>query len=331
MKRRWKILAGILIALLLIAGGGFVWTVFLQPNRPAPIVAPGPTGQRIAEGSLFGNYYPAPGPGRQPAILLLGGSEGGLSRDIRLQALLLQRAGFTVLHLAYFNVPGKSSKLERVPLETFASALDWLKARPEVDPDAIALAGYSKGAEAALLTASRYPGLRAVVAGMPSSVAWDALSMRSYIFGGISSWTEGGRDLPSLAYGPGDETDRLLPRFANALATLDRHPEVVIPVERFRGRLLMLCGARDTLWPSCPMAEQVAARARHAGGPTVELLTYPEAGHGVMGGPVPPDHPLMRPWRRTGGAPGADSAARADSWPRIVRFLNAALRPGAAP
>lgn len=331
MKRRWKILIGIVIALLLIAAGGFVWMVFFQPNPPSPIVAPGPNGERIAEGDVFGNYYPAPGPGRQPAILLLGGSEGGLGRDVRLQAMLLQRAGFNVLHLAYFNVPGKPSKLERVPLETFSTALDWLKARPNVDPNAIALVGYSKGAEAALLTATRYPGIRAVVAGMPSSVTWDALSMRSYIFGGVSSWTEDRRDVPSLAYGPGDDTDRLLPRFTNALATLDAHPEVVIPVERFAGRLLLVCGARDTLWPSCPMAAQVAQRARRGGRPATELLTYPEAGHGVMGGPLPADHRLMHVWRTTGGAPGADAAARIDSWPRIVAFLNAALRPPAGP
>lgn len=329
MKRRWKILIGLVVALLLIAGGFFVW-MLLRPHPAAVIAAPGPTGQRIAEGDLFGNYYPAPGPGRQPAILLLGGSEGGLGRDVQLQAMLLQRAGYNVLHLGYFNVPGKSSKLERVPLELFSGAIGWLKARPEVDPGAIGLVGYSKGAEAALLTAVRTPGIRAVVAGMPSSVAWAGMSMRSYIFGGTSSWTEGGQDVPSLAYGSGDETDNLLPRFTNALATLGAHPETIIPVERYAGRLLLVCGARDTLWPSCPMAGQIVARARGAGRPAPELLTYPDAGHGVMGAPLRPDHRLMRMWRTTGALPGADSAARLDSWPRIVAFLNAALRPAAA-
>lgn len=324
MKRRWKIAIGIVL-FLIVAGLGFFAWMLLKPAKPSEIVEAGPTARRIAEGDLFGNYYPAPGKARRPAILLLGGSEGGLGKDVHLQALLLQKAGYNVLHFGYFNVPGKGSKLERVPLEAFYRALDWLKSRPEVDQAAIGLVGYSKGAEAALLVATRYPGIRGVVAGMPSNVVWDGLSGPAILFGGISSWTEKGAQVPSLPYGAGDSTPHLLPRFVNALAELDEHPGTEIPVERFSGRLLMICGERDLLWPACPMARAVEARARKAGRPDVRLLAYPQAGHGVFGAPLPAEHRTMRRWATIGGTPKANAAARADSWPKVVAFLDGAL------
>ncbi|WP_158266348.1 acyl-CoA thioester hydrolase/BAAT C-terminal domain-containing protein [Allosphingosinicella deserti] len=329
MKRRWKIAIGVVLFLVVAAGGLFAWNL-LKPAKPAEIVDAGTTGRRIDEGGLFANYFTA-GQARRPGILLLGGSEGGLGKDLKLQALLLQKAGYNVLHLGYFNVPGKHSKLERVPLEHFYRGLDWLKARPEVDGTALAIVGYSKGAEAALLVATRYPGVRAVVAGMPSNVVWDGLSGPAILFGGISSWSQGGTPVPSLAYGSGDGSKDLLPVFVNALAELGKHPETEIPVERFAGRLLMVCGERDLLWPSCPMGRAVEARARKAGRPAVQLLTYPEAGHAVMGAPLPPEHKTMRHWATIGGTAQANAAARADSWPKVVAFLDATLANPPAP
>jgi dienelactone hydrolase len=323
MKRIWKIVIGLVAGVVVVGAGLFTWMV-LKPNPPAEVVDPGPTGRRMQHGDVFANYFPAAGGGRRPAVLLLGGSEGGLFHDVKRLALLLQGAGFNVLQLGYFNVPGKPSKLEWVPLEQFYHGLDWLRAQPEVDPAAIAIIGDSKGAEAALLVATRRPDVKAAVAGMPSSVSWDGLSTRSYIFGGVSSWSEGGKALPSLSYGKaGKDPKDLLPRFENALATLSRHPETAIPVERAGGPVLLVCGEKDTLWPSCPMARAIAARAQKFGRPQVQVLAYREAGHGVMGAPLPSRD--LKMWSRLGGSPAANAAARADSWPRMLAFLHRAL------
>ncbi|MBV9930839.1 MAG: dienelactone hydrolase family protein [Alphaproteobacteria bacterium] len=325
MKRVGKILLGLVAALALVGAGLFTWMV-LKPHPPAEVVDAGPTGRRVQQGDLFGNYFPASGKGRRPAVLLLGGSEGGLFHDVKRLALVLQAAGFNVLQIGYFNVPGKPSKLEWVPLEQFYHGLDWLKAQPEVDAGALAVIGGSKGAEAALLVATRRPDVKAVVAGMPSSVAWDGLSARSYLFGGVSSWSEGGKGLASLAYGKaGKDPKDLMPRFQNALATLPQHQAAAIPVERAGGPVLLICGEKDTLWPSCPMARAVLARAQKAGRPQVQLLAYPEAGHGVLGAPLAADSIDMKTWSRLGGSPAANAAARADAWPRMLAFLHRAL------
>lgn len=323
MRRRWKIGLSLALGIVALAGGMFLW-LMLKPAKPVAVVTPGPGGARIDNGAVFGNYFPSRAPGRRPAILLLGGSEGGLGQDIVAEAKLLQLAGFNVLQLGYLNVPGRTSKLDHVPLETFHQALEWLKRQPDVEPAAIAIVGYSKGAEAALLVATRYPGIRAVVAGMPSSVVWDALSIRGFVFG-TSSWTIDGKALPSLSYGSGDGKRELLPRFVNALATLDWHPETVIPVERYRGALMLVCGEKDTLWPSCRMARQIVRRAATGGRPAPQLLAYPNAGHGVMGAPAGPGDRAIRKWTVLGGDAEGNAAARKDSWPRIVAFLRDAL------
>ena len=155
---------------LVIAGGTWLWIA--KPWVPAiELVEPGPGGKPIRQPGLVGNFYAGAGAGRRPAILLLGGSEGGLGSAVDGQAQLLAREGFAVLALAYYRLPGQPERFELVPLESFTRALDWLKAQGAVDPQLLAVMGTSKGAEAALLVASRRPDVGAVVAAAPSHVA----------------------------------------------------------------------------------------------------------------------------------------------------------------
>ncbi|MGT2516296.1 alpha/beta hydrolase family protein (plasmid) [Sphingomonas panni] len=79
-----------------------------------------------------------------PAILLLGGSEGGLSKGGAREARLLAERGYAVLHLSYFGSPGQPATLKMIPVETFDRALDWLKAQAEVAGDRIGVIGTSK-------------------------------------------------------------------------------------------------------------------------------------------------------------------------------------------
>ncbi len=324
MKRKWKITLGILGALVVAGAGGMAWMI-AQPPAPAKIVEAGPTGQRVAEDGIFANYFPAKGHAPHPAILLIGGSEGGLGKDMRALALLLQAEGYSTLQVAYHNAPGKSAKLKNIPLEDFYQGLDWLKKQPEVDGGRLGIVGYSKGAEAGLLVATRYPGIRAAALGMPSSVVWDGMTGENYMFGSFSSsWSEGGKPVPHLAYKGQPGSDGLMPVFVNGLNALDKNPAAVIPVEKFNGRLLLVCGEAEKLWPSCPMADQIVARAAKEGAAAPAVLRYKDAGHGVMGAPFADDK-ARRYWARLGGTAAGNSAARADSWTKIGAFLRAEL------
>lgn len=330
MKRKWKITLGLLGALVVVGAGGAAWMI-VQPPKPARIVDAGPTGQRVANNGILANYFPAQGSGPSPAILLLGGSEGGLGKDMHALALLLQAQGYHTLQLAYHNAPGKSAKLKNIPLEDFYKALDWLKKQPQVDPNRIGIVGYSKGAEAGLVVATRYPGIRAAVLGMPSSVVWDGMSGENYMVGSFSSsWSEKGEPLPHLAYKGRPGADGLMPVFVNGLKEVNANPAAVIPVEKFQGKLMLVCGEAEKLWPSCPMTDQIVARAAKNAAPAPIVLRYKDAGHGVMGAPFT-DAKTRRSWTQLGGTEAGNAAARADSWAKIRAFLRAELGPQAAP
>ncbi len=325
MRRRWKVAMGLGAALTLCLAGGITWIVMQKP--PTAVIAdPGPTGKRIAANGLLANFYPATGPGPHAAILLIGGSEGGLSSAARAQALLLQDAGFSVLQLAYHNAPGRPPKIKNVPLETFYAGLDWLKQQPNVDGDRLGIVGYSKGAEAGLLVATRYRGVDAAVLAMPSNVVWDGMSGENYLLGSFSSsWSQGGTPLAHLGYTGSPDANGIKSVFSNSLRKLKPDDAAIIPVEMFAGALMLVCGEADKLWPSCPMADAIAARARDKGSRQPIVLRYKDAGHAAVGAP-PSDVAAARRWPELGGSLRGNMAARADSWPRIVEFLKRHLQ-----
>jgi dienelactone hydrolase len=321
----WKRKAGYGVALILLLAAIWVAAVMIwKPWVPPAVFAePGQTGRRINEGGLLANYYPARKHG--PAVLLLGGSEGGIA-GTRI-ALELQRKGFSVLQPSYFRGPGQSKRLELVPLEYFGTALAWLKRQPEVDPERIGVVGGSKGAEAALLLATRHPEIKAVVAGMPSSVVWPGIDWDSFDNKIGSSWSEGGHPLPYVPYGKFGWSFDLRAVYAEGLVHLAAHQDAIIPIERASAAVLLICGEADSLWPSCPMARQVVERARTRGHhPAVSLLNYRDAGHAVFGQPVDVGSAGYKRLSRTGGSPEGNNRARSDGWPKMLRFLDEKLK-----
>lgn len=329
---RWKNGAMVTAALAALLGGAALFKGLAPERYGLPkieVLAPGKTGKRIAADGLFGNYFPASGHGPHPAVLLLGGSEGGLGGGTHHMALALQQQGFAVFHLAYFGAPGQGDALEGVPLERFDRGLDWLKAQPGIDPARVAVLGASKGAEAALLVASRRPDLAAVVAGMPSSVAWNGVNWASGGQSERASWSDGGQDVATMPFGEWDQADGIISvyRTIEDPARAAEAARVAIPIERARARVLLVCGEAETMWPACPMARQVAARSTAKGGPRVNVLAYKDAGHFVFGPPLARDHPFYPRLGEYGGSVEGNAAARADSWPKVVAFLKQATAP----
>lgn len=285
-----------------------------ERSAPDPVTALAP--------GMVGAYFPPP-PGRHDVILVLGGSEGGLGGSQPLAKVLSQH-GFGALALAYFNAPGLPDALKEIPLENIEAAVDWLQNRPEVGKRPVAVMGGSKGAELALLLASRDPRFCAVVGGMPSSVVWAGIDLKNLMTPvTTSSWSAGGKPAPFVAYQPGpfrgvrDLYERSLPK-----APL----EATIPAEKVNGPILLVSGGRDQLSPSTPMGEAVMARLNASGfrWPHQHLI-YGDAGHAGFGPPVPVERLNLNQMGGLGGTPEAAAAARADGWPKVLAFLDQAF------
>jgi dienelactone hydrolase len=271
----------------------------------------------VAGDGLYGRFYSPPAQGAgHAAVLVFGGSEGGLGYYVALEASLLASHGYPTLALAYFNEPGLPPTLQNVPLDYFVSALSWLGRQPGVDSRHLTVIGASRGTEAALLLGAHFPQLvRAVAEYSPSSVVNPGLAPSG---ADGSAWTLGGQPVPRIAlYELGDPSPA-------------SDAQAIIPVEDILGPVFLVSGASDSLWPSPRYAAAITARLdAHHDRFSHQSLVYPGAGHGVLA--AVPYGPAQQIQVRTqygeldmGGSAAANERGMADSWPKLLRFLAAA-------
>lgn len=264
-------------------------------------IAVGETMQSLKTDGFVGEFWhPANTVPGRPAVLVLGGSEGGLPK-VLLPALLAGN-GYPALGVAYFAKPGLPQTLSRIPLEYFATALRWLARQPGVDPARIAVLGISRGSEAAQLLGVYYPALvHAVIASVPSNAA-----ICSYPGCAGPAWTLRGQALPYTR-----EFDNPSP---------DDNPAAVIPDQRIDGPVFLDCGEADQTWTSCPYAQAILRLldAHHDRWAHV-LYAYPGAGHSV--GTLTPDEPYAPAAVAQDPDYATDQQARALLWPHLLSFL----------
>jgi dienelactone hydrolase len=286
-----------------------------------------------------------PGPARRPAIIVLGGSDGH-DFTARRMAPRLASHGYAVLGLPYYapdlggppapHLAGLPTALVDIPVDRLDQARDWLRRAPGVDADRIAIWGWSKGAEYALLAATHLPWITAVVAITPTDVVWEGLGGPSQVPGTRSSFSWRGEPLPFVPYH--DIAREFMAPSQGKRAALRRphdegrtnHPEAVararIPVERFRGALLVAGGGDDQIWASGTMADNIA-RSRAAAGLATTRLVYPDAGHMLTGDGWAPTTMASTGGPVFGGTPAADARAQAAVWRETLAFLARALGP----
>jgi poly(3-hydroxybutyrate) depolymerase len=325
-----RVLAGALasaVAAALLAAGA---ATARAADAPSPVRVP------VASGSLVGTFF-APADGkRHAAIVVLGGSEGGLHDE---QARTLAERGFAALALAYFGVDPLPKSLRAIPVETVTRGIDWLVARPEVDGARIGILGTSKGGELALLAAAREPRIRATAALVPSAYVWFDLA-----FDGspeTSSWSAGGAPVPYIA---SDQTadmavgrafatggsvsfrDTFAASFAAAPAAV--RERATIPVERIAGPVLCVAASDDREWDSAGACGIVHDR-RHAARRDAndEAVVEPGAGHALpfSGKPAPRSYPAGPAMIVLGGTPEANGRGGADAREHVVAFFNRVL------
>ncbi|HEX6976423.1 MAG TPA: acyl-CoA thioester hydrolase/BAAT C-terminal domain-containing protein [Vicinamibacterales bacterium] len=267
-----------------------------------------------------------------PAVIVLPGSQGGIPGPASFVGGLASR-GYAVLALAYFNAEGLPPLLQNIPLEYFATAVDWLKSQPFVDPQRIGVLGTSRGGELALLLGSTYPSaFRAVVANVPSSVVWPGISDDS----DIPAWTLAGKAVPRMTgrFGPADRglsgRERFLKRMRDPAAV----ERASIPVERIGAPLLMFSAKDDQIWPSDLFAARVVERLKaHGFAHPLEHYSYEQAGHMIARPYVPTSdvrqvrlHPISKRPNMPGGTSEGQALANEDAWRKLLTFLDKYLR-----
>ena len=264
------------------------------------------------EGYLHGVLFVPPGNERHPGVLVLGGSEGGLPAP---KAAWLASRGFAALALAYFRYEDLPPRLEAIPLEYFGHALAWMRERPDVIADQIAVVGTSRGGELALQLGSMYPQIKAVVAYVPANVRYPACCGNNEV---PYAWIWQGHALSYRPFGLAVPPEALL--------------GAEIEVEQTHAPILLISGQEDGVWPSSMMADAVVARLKdHHFSFSVEHLKYAHAGH-MAGRPE-----IMPVWRGrnprlvfgreedAGGTPAGNAESSLDAMPKVLQFLHQSL------
>lgn len=289
--------------------------------------------QPLVETSL-GDAFPGafvlrpPGDEPLPAIILLGGSEGGDS-GARAMAPMWADRGYAAVGYPYYSpawgdqpqaVPGLPRAFANLQVDRLADVRDALIERGDIQPDRIGLLGVSKGAEFVLIASSRIDGFAAVAAIVPSDVVWEGWGT-----GGdepVSGFGWNGEPLPFVpyldigrAFAPEDSGNRVemrVPHAEGRQANPGRVEPARIRVEDIEEPVFLLGGGRDAVWPSAEMAARIAATRAEAGRVT-ETLIFENAGHGLSG---PPNRPT-----RT-----ENVLARQAGWPAQIAFFERYLK-----
>lgn len=294
-------------------------------------IAPDVTRTVVRERGLYGSLFLPPGGGPFSGVVTFGGSEGGLSED---RAALLASHGFAALALAYFKYPGLPPHPVALPLEYFETAMDWLLTHPGVRKDRLAVTGGSLGGQLVLLLGSLFPRITAVVGYAASGIvgpgAHDPVTQDP-----PPSWTYRGVPIPFLDFRAAREEIRAiraretpagpassLPYWEAELRDPAAVAQAEIAVERINGPVLLVSGDDDQFMPASMLGERVMARladTRHSFAD--RHLRYPDAGH-LVGPPYRPTTVRQLGRASVGGTAAGEAAANADSWPKVLTFLD---------
>jgi dienelactone hydrolase len=279
---------------------------------------------------------------KRPAVILLGGFEGGSA--VTNGVAPLASHGFAVLALPYYSPlqwPSKKAELPTlpqafadIPVERLNEARAWLRARPDVDATRIAIHGTSKGAEFALLAGVHLQWPTAIVAIVPSDVVWEGWGEGIEV-GTRSSFSINGKPLPFVPYKGfaaefkgfeiGEPVYVRRPQDNGRAA----HPAAAvaarIPVEKIKAPVMVVGGHDDQIWASGMMAQNIAERRAEAQLETLAII-HPKAGHYLGGIGYSPTMDYNDGLSKPGGNPQADAEAQTLAWTQSIAFLKKHLK-----
>lgn len=244
-------------ALTLLLFAWIQWTVWSFDTVTLP----------ARHGGLDVQLY-APDGAPRPLLVGLGGSEGGnaWTRGMwKAQRGRFLDQGYAMLAVGYFGTPNSPEQLDRISLNAIHDAILEAAKDPRVDGRCIALIGGSRGGELALLLASEYRDINAVVAIVPGSAVFPALNLAMTTPG----FSLHDKSLPFVPV-PWSATPNLLVQdlrgaFDKMVANTAAMDAAAIPVERINGPIYFVSASQDEFWPSREMSDAMMERLKQHG------------------------------------------------------------------
>ena len=285
---------------------------------------------------------------KRAAVIVLGGSEGG-NEMVNDTTKRIASQGFAAMSLPYYSPkswPTMKQEVPELPLNfvdidigRIDQARNYLRTRLDVDGERIAIYGISKGAEYVLLAATSFPWVKSVVAVVPTDVVWEgwgdgiaanerssfALKGKPFAFTPYQNFAE-----ELLGFQTGADVRLRRPQDKGRAANPARAVAARIPIERYRGALMIIGGQDDQVWNSGMMSHNLAERRFERSkstkgiGETVSLI-YSDAGHYLSGNGYSPTTEYNAAPSKSGGTPEGNAKAQGDAWTKTILFLKKTL------
>lgn len=292
--------------------------------------------QEVSENGLSGTFFRPLAVNQPPAVIVLGGSDGGLDETM---AGMLANYGYATFAIPYFQYKQLPKKLVEIPLEYFRKAIDWLGRQEGLHHRQIGICGRSKGGELALLIGSHFLEIRFAVSHVGGGVVFQGVGLKK--FRQTSSWSLDGAPLAfaplplfSLSQLWNMVTHKLTRQphaftdlYKKALRKVKEDHPAIIKAEHINGPILLTSGTDDLVWPSASMNEKIVERLKKKRFPySVKHLYFEDAGHNIR----PPYFPTSgRKSRKIayGGKTEADAIAAQTFWRELLLFLEKSTAP----
>ena len=200
---------------------------------------------------------------KQPLIVGFGGSEGGNAwasdywKELRDEFI---SQGYAILAIGYFGAKGTPENLDRIALEGIHQAILETANHPKINSECIAVIGGSKGGELSLLLASHFPEIKTVIAIVPGSAVFPALTIAM----NTPSFSLNGDPLPFVPV-PWSATPALIKGDLRAvweemLKNEKAVKQAAIQVENINGPIFFVSATQDEFWPSKEMSDTMMQR-----------------------------------------------------------------------
>jgi uncharacterized protein len=203
----------------------------------------------------------------QPLIVGFGGSEGGNAwasnywKNTRNEFL---KKGYAFLAIGYFKSKGTPDTLNKISIEAIHNAILQAAQNPIINKKKIAVIGGSRGGDLALLIGAYFKDIKAVIAIVPSNVAFSGNTNHFT----TSSWIYKGKELPFVPVSdeavPALMKHDLRSAFEIMLKDSIAAQKAMIRVEKINGPILFMSATKDEVCPSTPMCEKMMARLKNS-------------------------------------------------------------------
>ena len=292
-------------------------------------IAPNVDVRRIRRSGFYADlYYPkryASGKEKHPAVIALGGAEGGIRAADQFGAWLSSH-GFVVLSLAWYHFGTLPKKMVNVPVNMINKRLNNLAKQPFVDPRKIGIIGGSWGGILSLFAASHMSRIHAVVSWLGGPIVGPGLE-RGVPPAGYKSVEKS----PFLYHGKpvGFTSYPSLMKFMKT-GNWKLIDSGLIPVWKIDGPILFVTGGDDKLEYSALQATWAMHQLRvHHKVQEAHVLFYRNAGHLIWPGYTPTTTRAdFNKYIPVGGTPRGYAKADSAVGPAVLHFLKSSLAQG---